>query len=183
MLVESIDKLTAENENLKHKYKTTVEEKDSFLELIKSKKELIENLEYDKQVLVKSIEEMKVQMKKLQDNELLLLKYPDLYGPIEQTEELGVAEEMQNQINANSHRIKLLENLNNNLFNSVKKLHETQQNSRANSAINKVDYFMKENSTVESRTREKQVLSRPVPLFKLENEIDESELQNELDYK
>ena len=182
MLVESIDKLTAENENLKHKYKTTVEEKASFLELIKSKKELIQNLEYDKQVLVKSIEEMKVQMNKLQENELLLLKYPDLYGPIEQTEELGVAEEMQNQINANSHRIKLLENLNNNLFNSVKKLHETQLNSRGNSA-NKVDYFMKENSTVESRTREKQVLSRPVPLFKLENEIDESELQNELDYK
>ena len=61
------------------------------------------------------------------------MKYPDLYGPAEINEtELNVLEDMQNQIKANKHRIGLLDNLNQTLMNSIKKLSE-KRNSMDNS--------------------------------------------------
>lgn len=139
-------------------------------------------------------------MTKLKDNELLLLRYPDLYGPIEQFEEADVADEMQNQISANQHRISLLTNLNDNLSNSVRRLNETQSRavSRANTShvsassanhnhsrtINRsevqLNEFMKPDvSRTESRKSEapkseagSRVPSRAYPLFKLDSEIE-----------
>ena len=79
-------------------------------------------------MLKKSVEEFKLELKKYKDNELLLLKYPDLYCPAEINEgELNVVDDMQNQINANKHRIGLLDSLNKKLSVSIKKLNEKRE--------------------------------------------------------
>ena len=133
----------------------------------------------------------------MKENETLMMRYPDLYGPIEQLneEEMNVCEDMMNQINANKYRINLLENLNKKLNNSIKKLNETQMNDTALTNDNQdtsLNYFMKppqstsrttpSNSNLVTPRRNsignssgKQALTRPVPLFKLENEINENE--------
>jgi hypothetical protein len=128
-------------------------------------------------------------IKRIKENETLLLRYPDLYGPIEQLNpnETNVCDDMLNQINANKHRIQLLDNLNKKLYNSIKKLNETQvdemksNQNKSYDSENK-DYFLKHEgddlsrSTTKMEVRkssEKKSISRPVPLFKLENEIDQ----------
>jgi hypothetical protein len=127
----------------------------------------------------------------------LLLKYPDLYGPVDISEsEMNVVEDMQNQINANKHRMSLLDNLNKTLFNSIKKLNEkrnsndnsintnttgmssTLNQSSSNNEPNEENYFMKHkdsrrDSLVETpKNSDRNGLGRPVPLFKLENEME-----------
>lgn len=168
-MAESIDKLTVEKETLEKRYKSLQLEKDSFMELIQAKKTQVEQLEA-------SVSNLTGQVTKMKETELLLLKYPDLYGPIEQLEELGVGEEMENQITANRHRIALLENLNSNLSNSVRKLNDSasrpsstmkfQECSTRNQSlvINKSsiemntgaerDYFMKRNEANSARQQE-----------------------------
>jgi hypothetical protein len=140
----------------------------------------------------------------MKENETLLIRYPDLYGPLEQLNEneVNVCEDMINQINANKYRINLLESLNKKLNNSIKKLNETQMSNTSNididndniiyskptSAINKYEnshdndtthYFMKPPPSTRTNsnvtTPKASALTRPVPLFKLENEIDENE--------
>ena len=139
----------------------------------------------------------------MKENETLLIRYPDLYGPLEQLNdnELNVCEDMINQINANKYRINLLESLNKKLNNSIKKLNETQMSNidmdgndnsvysnKPDSAINKYEnshdndathYFMKPPPSTRTNsnvtTPKASALTRPVPLFKLENEIDENE--------
>ena len=127
------------------------------------------------------------------------MKYPDLYGPAEINEtELNVLEDMQNQIKANKHRIGLLDNLNQTLMNSIKKLSEKRNSmdnsqntlpSPINQSINNNtdlnesndNYFMRHKDSRRESLVEtpKKNLNRPVPLFKLENELDESEISNQ----
>lgn len=140
-------------------------------------------------MLKKSVEEFKLELKKYKDNELLLLKYPDLYGPAEINEgELNVVDDMQNQINANKHRIGLLDSLNKKLSVSIKKLNEKRESidqsfNKSNSKLDlnetNENYFMKQKdsrraSLNETPRIEKNALTRPVPLFKLENEMNQS---------
>jgi hypothetical protein len=105
---------------------------------------------------------------------------------------------MQNQIKANKHRIGLLDNLNKTLMNSIRKLSEKRnsidnsqnilpsplnQSKNNNTDLNQSsdNYFMRhKDSRSESLVETpKKNLMRPVPLFKLENELDESEITNE----
>ena len=115
---------------------------------------------------------------------------------------MNVVEDMQNQINANKHRMSLLDNLNKTLFNSIKKLNEKRnsidnsvnnttttntssmspttlnQSSSHTEPISDGNYFMKHkdsrrDSLVETpRNSDRNCLGRPVPLFKLENEME-----------
>ncbi len=155
------------------------QEKDSLLELIQAKKQHIQNLEAEKAALQASIEALQCDNAKLKHNELLLLRYPDLYGPIEQAEELSVAEEMENQISANQHRITLLSNLNLKLGNSVRKLSEAQSRSASRAAQGGENEFMRsEGGKAEKKgsgeswvPAESRVPSRAYPLFKLESEM------------
>jgi hypothetical protein len=152
----------------------------------------IENLKYDNEILQTSIDSLNMELKKLKQNEHLLLKYPDLYGPLENlmddddeaTTTSNVAADMQNQLNANKHRIYLLNNLNKKLENSIKKLNEstTTTNEISFVANEEKNYFKKQSLSnvstpkAEAPTHDDtrlQALSRPVPLFKLENEIDQ----------
>ena len=129
----------------------------------------------------------------MKENENLLLRYPDLYGPIEHPNdnELNVAEDMENQIQANNHRIALLQNLNRNLDNSLRRLNEThgKKNSTMDEHLNQTigrsydvqNYFLKRKESIPEavkvvdRDTKSATVGRPVPLFKLENEIDELE--------
>ncbi|CAF0817787.1 unnamed protein product [Brachionus calyciflorus] len=185
--LESMDKLSAEHESLKKKFDYIDEEKRQLIDSFKHKESQIENLRYESEILQGSITNLKLELKKMKDNESLLIRYPDLYGPMEQLndDELSVIDDMQNQIKANKHRISLLENLNNKLFNSIKKLNETQGTNEITNDIgasfDDKNYFMKPNeSSSRSQSRldtpkqsdNNYSFSRPVPLFKLDNEIE-----------
>lgn len=142
---------------------------------------------------------LKLELKKQKKNEILLLKYPDLYGPmthIDDHSESNVANDMQNQINANKHRIFLLNNLNKKLENSVRKLNETTMttNSASGSPSKKEttitsdessehgsNYFVKQpvsSPSVLSTPKSiedignRTLLARPVPFFKLDSELE-----------
>lgn len=151
----------------------------------------IETLKYDNEILQSSIDSLNAELKKRKESEHLLLKYPDLYGTMEHVGEdhdIGVEVDMQNQINANKHRIYLLNNLNKKLENSIKKLHETKSLHKQSSLDSNPDqtineeksYFKKQSSIVSTPKNQPEEsagsrlgLNRPVPLFKLENEIDQ----------
>jgi len=211
-LLDSIDKLTAENEALKRR----MENREDIHAKLSEKNDELERLRMEIDTHKRQVDELSKEVKKCKENEMLLLKYPDLYGPIEQhgdENELNVCEDMINQINANKYRIGLLENLNKKLSNSIKKLNETQVvNSKASETDN---YFMKQRANPNDSTRTLTPLRqsssskivqdkheqanerssatsahimpvRPVPLFKLENELvptNEHSNQNELKYE
>jgi hypothetical protein len=175
----------------------------------------MENMKYEAEILQSSVDTLKLELKKQKDNELLLLKYPDLYGPMSHMEdeeaETNVASDMQNQINANKHRIYLLNNLNKKLENSLKKLNETNvvrsnsssakktpQNINASGAGDGVtsgggdsnrNYFAKQQtmsasstgstpkSADESAGSSRPLLTRPVPFFKLDSEVEQNSSQ------
>ena len=174
----------------------------------------MENMKYEAEILQSSVDTLKLELKKQKDNELLLLKYPDLYGPMSHMEdeeaETNVASDMQNQINANKHRIYLLNNLNKKLENSLKKLNETNvvrsnsssakksQNINAHGAGDGVtsgggesnrNYFAKQQtmsasstgstpkSADESAGSSRPLLTRPVPFFKLDSEMEQNSSQ------
>jgi uncharacterized protein (UPF0335 family) len=133
--LETIDKLTADSDALKKRTGYVDEEKKQLIDNIKNKENQLEGVQYENEILQNSINGLKAEVKKLKDNELLLLKYPDLYGPMEQLsneQELDVYEDMVNQMNANRHRVNLLENLNRKLDHSMKKLKETRPQSNQN---------------------------------------------------
>lgn len=155
----------------------------------------------------KTFNETKAELKRKSDNETLLLKYPDLYGPLENLSEneSNVLEDMLNQVNANKHRISLLENLNGTLMTSIKKLNEAnvRSNSQENSRKPSIDiqyenshsqqqqqhrYTMQSVSRNEheeslNRSSHRRQISpgtgdakfppRPMPLFKLDNELSD----------
>ncbi len=209
-LLETIDKLTVECDNLSKRVddpKLKSEHKQ-LIEAYKSKEIENEKFKYDIEILQNSVSSLHKELKKSKENEILMMRYPDLYGPIEQLNEheMNVCDDMINQINANKYRINLLENLNKKLNNSIKKLNETQMNNEKlnettmtsndnNNNETSLNYFMKppqstsrttpsnsnlvtpRNNSATSNSR--QALTRPVPLFKLENEIDETDLLNE----
>lgn len=147
-----------------------------------------------------SIDTLKLELKKQKDNEILLLKYPDLYGPMTHIDEHGgesnVADDMQNQINANKHRIFLLNNLNKKLENSVRKLNETTTIGSSTPAKNESiveisevinSQFVKQpvsSSSVSSTPKSledigtRTLMSRPVPFFKLDSEIENIQASN-----
>jgi hypothetical protein len=206
-LLETIDKLTVECDNLSKRVDDSKlkSEHKQLIEAYKSKEIENEKFKYDIEILQNSVSSLHKELKKSKENEILMMRYPDLYGPIEQLNdnEMNVCDDMINQINANKYRINLLENLNKKLNNSIKKLNETQMN---NEKLNEtalttnenndtsLNYFMKppqstsrttpSNSNLgtprnKSANNSRQAISRPVPLFKLENEIDETELLNE----
>ena len=177
-MAESIDKLTVDKENLEKKYKSLQLEKESLAEQIQAKKTHMERLESER-------EQLQSEVQKLKETELLLLKYPDLYGPIEQLEQLSVSEEMENQIDANRHRIALLQTLNSNLSNSVRKLNDTTLNDakfretsarnqslvveRRSIEVDERDCFMRAN---EAAKRGGSLPKRQYPLFRLDDEIE-----------
>jgi hypothetical protein len=182
-MAESIDKLTVDKENLEKKYKSLQLEKESLAEQIQAKKTHMERLESER-------EQLQSEVQKLKETELLLLKYPDLYGPIEQLEQLSVSEEMENQIDANRHRIALLQTLNSNLSNSVRKLNDATLNDatlndakfretstrnqslvveRRSIEVDERDCFMRAN---EAAKRGGSLPKRQYPLFRLDDEIE-----------
>ena len=207
-LLESIDKLTVECENLNKRLATADDSKLKFehkqlIDAYKSKEAENENLKYDTELLQNSVNSLQRDLKKMKENEILMIRYPDLYGPLEQLNEneMNVCDDMINQINANKYRINLLESLNKKLNNSIKKLNETQMNetgimNQTEQNDTSLNYFMKPpqstsrttpaNSTLatprnnSSSSSNRQALTRPVPLFKLENEINEAQLNEKI---
>lgn len=153
-------------------------------------------MKYEADILQSSVDTLKLELKKQKENEILLLKYPDLYGPMTHIDEHGesnVANDMQNQINANKHRIFLLNNLNKKLENSVRKLNETSNSASASPSKKETtitsdepsehgsNYFVKQPVSspsvlstpksiedIGSRT----LMARPVPFFKLDSELE-----------
>jgi hypothetical protein len=128
-----------------------------------------------------SVDKLKIEIKKLKENETLLLKYPDLHGPIDQLDlnEVNLCEDMVNQINANNYRIYLLENINKKLSNSIIKLKKNdslQKNDEKIKIPDNLNIINNESDNFESLTfstcPKSKKLSRPAPLFKLENEIE-----------
>lgn len=164
-------------------------------------------MKYETEILQSSIDTLKLELKKQKDNEVLLLKYPDLYGPMthiedpnSETSSNDVANDMQNQINANKHRIYLLNNLNKKLENSVRKLSETtaqKKNSPIENSLGLLangdsskesNYFAKppqsvastpKSSTADVVTSNRTGLGRPVPFFKLESEIEQEQQEKQ----
>lgn len=183
-MAESLDKTCAERDSLKKKANYIDEEKHQLVESLKSKDNTIQNLKYESEILQNSLENLKQELKKLRDNESLLIRYPDFYGPLEQLndDELNVVEDMQNQIRANKHRIDLLEKLNNKLINSINKLNETMTSNQCDNvcaSLEEKNYFMKptesssrSQSVLESPKEQKCSYTRPVPFYKLENELE-----------
>ncbi len=207
-LLDSIDKLTVECENLNKRLTNTDDSKlksehKQLVEAYKAKERENENLKYDTEILQNSVNSLQKDLKKMKENEILMIRYPDLYGPLEQLNEneMNVCDDMMNQMNANKYRINLLESLNKKLNNSIKKLNETQMNETAstNDQLNEtnLNYFMKPPQSTSRSTpansnlvtprnnsnsalNKRQALTRPVPLFKLENEINDSQLNEKI---
>jgi hypothetical protein len=159
-------------------------------------KQNIDELKSENKMLNNLIDNLKSEIRKLKENQTLLLQYPDLYGPIEQLDsnETNVCEEMDNQINANEYRIHLLENINAKLRNSINKLKQSKGSqiiSEKNIQFLNVKETEPDNCEEFSNYRHELELdlenlnlssfrknsktnsfSRPAPLFKLENEIE-----------
>jgi hypothetical protein len=145
-----------------------------------------------------SIEEMRLEIEKQKENELLLIRYPDLYGPIEQfvqnehSSPNELCAQMNNQINANERRINLLVNLNKKLLNSVIKLKENKlykkisndskesqydmdiemdnQNDSLSNLLGKAQMVSAKSETAQEQQQQQQhEFDQPIPLYKLDN--------------
>ncbi len=112
---------------------------------------------------------MNNEVKKLKEKELLLLQYPDLYGPIPIQKDTDIIKDMEMQIQANRYRIELLEQQNQTLKSSMQRLIETERPQSTN--YNTENY--------QQHIQNEYQVTRPVPLFKLEHEISEPEVSNQ----
>ncbi len=143
------------------------------------KKEKLREYELEKSSLNQNVEDLKSslvklnnEVKKHKEKELLLLQYPDLYGPLPQ-KETDLLTDMESQILANKYRIDLLETQNSKLKVTIQQL-ANSINSQPQPA--NVD-------TQPNKSSNGTVVGRPVPLFKLENEIqDEVKAKSETAY-
>ena len=148
--LESLEKLAADSESLRRRADAADEERRLRLESERAKESQLENMQYENEILQNALSGLKLEMKKAKENELLLVKYPDLYGPVPQVvdEELNVQEDMVNQISANKHRMQLLEGLNRKLEVSLRKLREVHSvnNDHNNSIFNGSIYQENTNS-------------------------------------
>lgn len=198
--MDTLDKLTADNENSKKRLGYVDEEKKQLIENIKTKETQLESLQFDNEILQNSLNNLKEEMNKVKHSQLLLLKYPDLYGPMEHLsvegeQETNVYEDMLNQMNANKERIRLLDELNKKLENSMNRLKQVNgfRNDRSQSSESRhhsmrsngggfdtsehSNYFMKapeSSSRRSSISQEKPPSSRPYPLYKLESELEDA---------
>jgi hypothetical protein len=131
-------------------------------------KSKIKEYESERCLLTKNIDDLKSslaqlnnEVKKHKEKELLLLQYPDLYGPLPQ-KETDLLTDMESQILANRHRIDLLQAQNSTLQISIQRLANAN-----NFPVVHVD------NQLQSKTPNTNLVGRPVPLFKLENEIQD----------
>lgn len=119
------------------------------------------------------------EIKKMKEKELLLLQYPDLYGPIPVQKDTDIIKDMELQIQANRHRIQLLESQNQALKNSIQKLFESEKKTTTvQSPQQSINTTNQNNNKNNNHINENLNVARPVPLFKLENEISESRVEN-----
>lgn len=130
----------------------------------------MKKLETENNSLNKSISELKknnnslnVDIQKFKEKELLLLQYPDFYGPIPIQKETDITTDMELQIQANQYRIELLEQQNQTLKSSIQRLLEKESFRNVEKP-----YLQQVQNNGEYNNM------RPVPLFKLENEINET---------
>jgi hypothetical protein len=109
-------------------------------------------------------------VQKLKEKELLILQYPDLYGPIPIQKDTDIIKDMEFQIQANTYRIELLEQQNQTLKSSIQRLIEADQKNQ----VEKLSYQQQTSSNyIKNNTEYPSTSMRPIPLFKLENEINE----------
>ena len=104
-------------------------------------------------------------VQKLKEKELLLLQYPDLYGPIPIQKDTDIIKDMELQIQANTYRIELLEQQNETLKSSIQRLIEADAKNHTEKPSYQQPLYSNNNNEYQSM--------RPIPLFKLENEINE----------
>ena len=178
-LIASLDQITQECDALRNQLNTIDSDKDdvesqcnSIKQELKKKDVKIKEYEAERQELNRNIDDLKtnltqlnINLKKFKEKEMLLLQYPDLYGPMPiQHQETDLITDMESQMQANKHRIELLEAQNETLKISIQRLIN----------VNTTAESIKERQQVESK------IGRPVPLFKLENEILEDSKQKDL---
>ncbi|XP_013063905.2 coiled-coil domain-containing protein 157-like [Biomphalaria glabrata] len=103
---------------------------------LKENEVILKNLEKEKKLLEKSLKEslatadvLKSQLEEVKERERMILEYPDLNGPINRDYQGSgdIATDMNNQIRANQIRIQLLEDQNETLTESVKKISGLQK--------------------------------------------------------
>ncbi|XP_074641534.1 coiled-coil domain-containing protein 157-like [Tubulanus polymorphus] len=151
-LEEKLESLTPDNEKLIQQVK---KDKVMIQELSECKKALEDSI----MVLQEDIKTMENQMSQLQEREKLLLEYPDLNGPINAGNGTGdIARDMENQVQANSLRIQLLENENEGLRNSITKMLASQA-QRKNETNSQLEF---QSSLIKSLNSG----SAPLPLWK-----------------
>lgn len=142
-LIKEVERMTINYDKIRDELDTLRREKVS----LEDKQKEIENLNKEINEFKSSISILKNELQKCKEKELLLMQYPDLYGPIEIKKELSIIDDMEMQIQSNTHRINLLEAQNKSLKNSIEKLKEANRETLVEKP------------------------QRPVPLFKLEDEI------------
>jgi hypothetical protein len=165
---DTLDKLSAENASYKKRTNYIDEEKKQLIDNLKQKDNQFESIQYENEILQNSINNLKQEIKKQKQNELLLLKYPDFYGPMDHLHiegEIDVYEDMQNQINANQFRISLLENLNRKLETSIKKLKEARPPSHKAQSYLPNNNFSEESGFNSSMTNKDSTLGDNLNFF------------------
>ncbi|NWU93732.1 CC157 protein, partial [Upupa epops] len=130
-LRQQLDSLSQEYEELQASLRENEEDKARLEEELKQSREQLQELQLS---LEESVVELKAEVSRLEEQERLLVLFPELHAPphtrIESTGTLG--EDMEKQVQANSLRISVLEEENVRLSNALVKLKEAARNGGLN---------------------------------------------------
>ncbi|CAG5122628.1 unnamed protein product [Candidula unifasciata] len=140
--------------------KTLAREQGKSRSASKHNEVVIKNLELEKLKMQKSMQEtekviqsFEAELKEAKERERMIVEYPDLNGPVN-PDLLGtgdVAVDMQNQVKANTIRIRLLEEQNQSLSQSIQKLSALRSGSATKSSVKLVPLWQNNSSLLNSQ--------------------------------
>ncbi|GFO09866.1 coiled-coil domain-containing protein 157-like isoform x1 [Plakobranchus ocellatus] len=185
-LLSRMERLGQENENLTEQVASLEERKASFDDLytelkmeakdlrkkVKENKVIIHNLESEKKSLAASVKESQEMIRNLEskieeskERERMIVEYPDLNGPVnpDLSGTGDIVLDMQNQVKANSIRMKLLEEQNSGLSQSILKLTHMSLGGGF-------------------KSEPKSTPMQPIPLWQQDRSINDSHFGNEINY-